>query len=97
MAARIRDSGERGFIAGEDRVASWDFASFPEIAAGETLESAVVTTSPVGLTVAATSVSGDKILARITGGVAGVTYDVVCIATTDAGSEIGIKGTLKVE
>lgn len=97
MSVRIRDSGERGFIAGEDRVASWNFERFPEVVAGEEIVSAVVTTTPAGLTVAATSVDGGLVLARITGGVAGVTYDVKCIATTDAGSEIGIRGTLRVE
>lgn len=97
MSVRIRDSGERGFIVGEDRAAAWNFATFPEIVAGEEIESAEVTATPSGLTIAASTVDGDRVRARITGGTAGVTYDVKCIATTDVGSEIGIRGTLKVE
>lgn len=79
------------------RIYTFTFAVFAEPAGGETLSSPVVTGSPTGLTIGTPSVSGSTVTVRISGGTAGVTYDVTCAVTLSSGGALSMVGHLVVE
>lgn len=89
-------------LAGESRLLSWDFAA--ELAEGEALTGAptfvVVDGSTgevsTGLTVGTPAVSGARVQALVSGGVAGMLYFVTCTALTDAGQTLQVRGGITV-
>lgn len=68
----------------EKRDFSFDYQKFSEIRDdGEDIVSAVVTSSPTGLTVGTPAITSPVVSFNVSGGTAGVTYDIQCLATTD--------------
>jgi len=81
----------------EIRTFAFNYEEMPEIVAGQTLASATITATPAGLTIGTPSISGGKVFFVVTGGTAGVTYDIQCLATTSSGSKLLGCGLLAVE
>jgi hypothetical protein len=78
----------------EQRIYAFDFSEMEELVGGDTLVSAVVTSSPSGLTIGSPSVDGSKIEFQVTGGTAHTVYSISCLATTSSGAKILGKGDL---
>jgi hypothetical protein len=74
------------------RVYEWDFSDFDELEAGETISSPAVTADPSGLTIGTPSVSGSSVFCRLSGGTAGVTYEVTCAVTLSSGGTLDMVG-----
>ena len=78
------------------------FSFLGSLVTGETLSSATVTAtvysgtdaSPSSIVDGAATVSGTNIVQSITGGTAGVTYDLVCEALTSSGQQLIVAGYL---
>lgn len=86
------------------RLYEFDFSSFAEVVAGETLSSPSVP-AVTGLTIGTPSVSGSSILVSISGGTAGggtrlstgiTAYVVTCTVTTSGGRTLSLVGYLRV-
>lgn len=97
--------------ASSERTYVFDFSAFPEVKAGETLSSPVVTISPSGgvsvsvsASVSTTDTQGDTgiistgkcVLVELTGGSKNLTYSVECKVNTSAGAVLTIQGYLAV-
>lgn len=78
----------------------FSFADFPEIKdEGETISSATVTSSPdlpSALTLGAASVTGDRVKVSVSGGTAGTTYLLKCLAVTSGGNRMQVAGYLRI-
>lgn len=89
-------------IAGETVLREFDFAS--KLASGETISSATVAAvvysgtdaAPSGVISGADSVSGSVVSQAITGGEAGVIYELTCTALTSASRTLILVGYLAV-
>lgn len=89
-------------LSGSTILLPFDFLS--SLAVGETLSSASTTatvysgsdSSPSSLISGSTSVSGSIATQKITGGVAGVIYEVLCTASTSAGETLQLSGYLAI-
>lgn len=87
---------------GESVNLTFDFTS--RLASGETISTQVVTASvytgtdasPSGLISGSASASGAVVTQKITGGVAGVIYYLLCQITTSAGQTLDMEGFLAV-
>jgi hypothetical protein len=90
-------------LLGETANTVFDFVS--KLAVGETISTgSVVATvysgvdaTPASLVSGAASLSGTKVTQQITGGVAGVIYQLLCTITTSAGQTLQLFGLLVVE
>jgi len=72
----------------------FDWASFlPQPA---TISSASVTV-PTGITKVTSDYTGNKVRVRLSGGTAGVGYDITCVINTDTGETFEITKTLQVK
>lgn len=87
-----------GKLYGETKNFVFDFASL--IALGESISSASVSatvysgvdSSPSALISGSASISGTQVTQKVTGGVLGVTYNLVCTAITSAGQTLSLAG-----
>lgn len=87
----------------EDRLYTFDFSAFPEIAAGATIVSATMTQSASSSAAAAQTVgaptvssNGQQVQVEISGGTAGIIYTHYCRATLTSGKKITCRGKLQV-
>jgi hypothetical protein len=80
------------------RTFRFDFSSFAEVVAGETISSPSVTATPSGLTIGSPTIpSGtSRVEATVTGGAGGQRYNVTCSVTTSGGATLTIEGFLDV-
>jgi hypothetical protein len=76
------------------RLMVFEFEKFAELVAGQTLSAPTVTVTPSGPTIGSPAVSGSQIQVRVSGGTAGVTYSLLCTATTSGSSTIDQTGIL---
>lgn len=93
-------------LPAENRLYVFDFSDFPEVLAGETLSLPVVpASSPTGLTIGTPAVSavargdvpaGQAVEVMISGGTAGIDYQVEGQATTSGGAKLAVGGVIKV-
>lgn len=89
-------------LLGETKVISFDFTS--DLAIGETIstQTVVATTysgtdaSPSSIISGGASVSGAVVSQKVTGGVLGVMYELLCTITTSAGQTLQKSGFLAV-
>lgn len=89
-------------LVGETKVYSFDFSS--ALAVGETVSTQVVTAavysgvdaSPSSLISGLASASGAVVSQKITGGVLGVLYELLCTITTSLGQTLLLSGYLAV-
>ena len=80
----------------ESRLYDFDFSG--KMRTGETIATVVsVVATPSGLTVGATSFSGQVAQVRLSGGTADTDYKLTCKVTTSASNTLEIDGRLKVE
>lgn len=70
-----------------DAKLTWKFDLTDWLSEGESLAAHTVSV-PTGLTLESSSISGNNILAQISGGVAGQTYTVTCRATATGSGDI---------
>ncbi len=78
------------------RTYEFDFSPFAELAAGETLSSPSVTSTPSGLTVGTPAVVGALVEATVSGGVAATDYSLTATAHTSGGAVLTVTGGLSV-
>jgi hypothetical protein len=91
-----------GKRAGETIFLLFDYTS--QLAVGETISSAVVTASvysgidasPSSIISGSASISGPVVSQKITAGVLGVIYELLCAATTSTGEVIDLCGALAI-
>lgn len=83
-------------LAAWSRLYDFNFATFSELVAGQTISSPSVVSSPSGLTVGSPTVSSALVQVRLSGGTAGTDYSVTCSVTTSGSSTLTIVGILKV-
>lgn len=91
-----------GKLLGETKSLSFDFTS--QLAAGETISSATVTAAvysgsdptPSGLLYASPAISGAVVSQKVWAGVLGVTYCLLCSATTSTEQVLQLLGYLVV-
>lgn len=92
----------KGKPLGETRNEVFDFIS--RLAVSETLSTASVAAtvysgtdaSPSSVVSGSASISGTKVTQKLTGGVLGVTYLIVCTVTTSAGQTLLLQGFLTI-
>lgn len=92
----------KGKPLGETRNEVFDFIS--RLAVSETLSTASVTAtvysgtdaSPSAIISGSASISGTKVTQKLTGGVLGVAYLIVCTVTTSAGQTLLLQGFLTI-
>lgn len=81
---------------------SWDFSRI--LNTGETISSADVTASvvrgvdasPGDILDGPESIESDKVSQKVTGGIAGVIYNLRCVVTTSNGQTFGLGGRMRV-
>lgn len=87
-------------LPGESRDYPFEYDNFPEIQNGDTVATAAVTYSPddSSLTIgtATPNVAGNAMNCTISGGTAGTTYTLTCLATTAGESVLAVNGILNV-
>ena len=99
MSSRVSIKGK---LLGETRFETFDFIS--QLAAAETISSASVTAtvysgvdaSPSGIISGSAAISGTQVKQLLTGGVLGVTYNILCAAVTNTGETLDIGGYLTI-
>ena len=90
-------------LTGETRNETFDFIS--RLAVGETISTQVVAAtvysgvdaSPSAVVSGSATASGTQVTQKLTGGVAGVIYQLICTITTSAGQTLQLAGLLAVE
>lgn len=91
-----------GKLLGETVTETFDFTS--RLASGETISTAVVTSSvysgtdasPSSMISGANTISGTKVTQKITGGTLGVVYKLLCTITTSLSQTLQLSGFLAV-
>lgn len=89
-----------GKLLGETATETFDFTS--RLAPTETISTAIVTASvysgtdasPSSIISGSTTISGQKVTQKITGGVLGVTYKLLCTITTSTSQTLQLSGFL---
>ena len=89
-----------GKLVGETVAEIFDFTS--RLSPTETISTAIVTASvysgtdasPSSIISGSTTISGQKVTQRITAGVLGVTYKLLCTITTSSGQTLQLSGFL---
>lgn len=72
---------------------TWDFSKAEELLAGETIASVdSIVSVPTGLTIGTSVISGARVQAKLSGGVASTLYVVTCVITTSGGATLDIDG-----
>lgn len=79
----------------ESRAYTMDFA--PNMSTGETITSVTsVVSTPTGLTVGSNTISGQRAQVRLSGGTAGIAYNVTFIVVTSLSNTLEAEGILVV-
>lgn len=84
----------------DERNYDFDFSLQPEIVAGATISSAVITNTTISgsgvITVGASAISGARVQFKLTGGTLGDQFEFQCVATLSTGLKLEGIGRLAV-